>query len=312
MKLLVTGAWRATEEQLAPLRKDGYELHFQAQERDVLVIPPQEVEGVICNGLFLYHPLEAFRSLRLIQLTSAGLDRVPLEAIRARGITLFNARGVYSGPMAEHALAGVLSLYRHMGEFNRLQTEGNWGPIRSLEELAGKRVVIVGCGSVGRECARRFTAMGCQVIGVDSCNIVPADDFAALHPVGDLDTLLPNADILLLTLPLTDETRHLFDGRLLSRLKNRAVLVNLARGAVVEPQALQAELVSGRLRAVLDVFEEEPLDPASPLWHLPDVIITPHVAYAGNGNSQRLFRLITTNLHKFAIMDGMAAQHIGN
>ena len=121
MKLLITGAWKATDEQLDAIRKLGHDIVLQPQEADPLVCPAEDVEGVIGNGLFLYHPIEKFLKLRYIQLTSAGFDRVPMDYIKCHGIEIRNARGVYSIPMAEHAVTGVLTLCRRFHEFHESQ-----------------------------------------------------------------------------------------------------------------------------------------------------------------------------------------------
>ncbi|MBR3649021.1 MAG: hypothetical protein IKN52_02115, partial [Victivallales bacterium] len=180
-------------------------------------------------------------------------------------------------------------------EFHGSQTERKWQKIRDLEEVNDKTAVIVGCGNVGTECAKRFAAFGCRVIGVDI--VVRKDEnYDDMLPLEQLDDCLPMADIVVLTLPLTDETRHLMDARRLSLLKDRAVVVNIARGAVVEQGALADELSSGRLRAVLDVFEEEPLPEDSILWNLPNVVLTPHNSFIGDGDANRLAAVILQNL----------------
>ena len=298
MKLLITGAWKATDGQLEAVRRLGHDVVLQPQEADPLVCPAEDVEGIVGNGIFLHHPIEAFRNLRYIQLTSAGFDRVPMDYVKSHGIEIRNARGVYSIPMAEHAMAGVLTLYRRFHEFHGSQTKRKWQKIRDLEEVNDKTAVIVGCGNVGTECAKRFAAFGCRVIGVDI--VVRKDEnYDDMLPLEQLDDCLPMADIVVLTLPLTDETRHLMDARRLSLLKDRAVVVNIARGAVVEQGALAAELSSGRLRAVLDVFEEEPLPEDSILWNLPNVVLTPHNSFIGDGDANRLATVILQNLEQF-------------
>lgn len=152
MKLLVTGALRITPEESAELEKLGYEIYFMPDERVVVPenIPCEEIEAIICNGLFLYTPPDKFPKLRTVQLTSAGLDRVPMDYMDAHGIKVFNARGVYSAPMAEFAVCSVLGFYKQSTFFSAAQSEHRWEKHRGLEELGGKRVVIVGAGSVGR------------------------------------------------------------------------------------------------------------------------------------------------------------------
>lgn len=300
MKLLLTGAWASARDHVAALEAMGHQVCLLPQERDPLPCDPAWVEGVVCNGLFLHHDLDGFPALRFIQLTSAGLDRVPLERIRARGIRLFNARGVYSVPMAEFALSGVLALCKQSRFFTDRQRERRWEKRRDLRELYGRAVTILGCGSVGTECAGRFAAFGCAVTGVD---LFPRTDaaFAAMLPLERLDELLPGTDVLVLTLPLSPETRHLLDARRLALLPAEALVVNISRGAVLDEAALIAALRAGRLSgAVLDVFETEPLPDSSPLWTMENVILTPHNSFVGEGNDARLSRLILDRLRREA------------
>lgn len=300
MKLLITGAWADAQAHLAELEAFGHRCVLLPQEADPLPCPPDWPEGVICNGLFLHHPLGDFTALRYVQLTSAGFDRVDLPELRRRGVRVHNARGVYSAPMAEFALAGVLALYKQLRFFTDRQRERHWVKHRGLLELGGRTVTILGCGSVGTECARRFAAFGCRVLGVD---LFPRQDpaFSEVRPLAELDALLPETDILLLTLPLTPETRGLVDANRLARLPAGAVLVNIARGPVVAEAALLRALEAGRLAgAVLDVFETEPLPADSPLWSMENVILTPHNSFVGPGNGARLSQVILENLRAAA------------
>ena len=165
-------------------------------------------------------------------------------------------------------------------------------------ELAGKTVCILGCGSVGTECAKRFRAFGCWVAGVD---LYPQEhpDYDEMHSLDALDVVLARADVTVLTLPLTEDTRHLIDGDRFRLMKPGSVLVNIARGAIVDTgaliKALHEHLLGG---AVLDVFEEEPLSDTSPLWDLENVILTPHNSFVGQGNAERLAQIIMNNLEK--------------
>ena len=300
MNLLLTGAWASARAHIAELEAMGHSVVFLQNETDPLPCDPAWVEGLVCNRLFLHHALEEFPALRFIQLTSAGLDRVPLEQIRARGIRLCNARGVYSVPMAEFALAGVLALRKQTRYFLRMQEARRWEKRRDLRELAGSRVTILGCGSVGTECAKRFTALGCAVTGVD---LFPRQDMAyeAVLPLEALDGLLPETEVLILTLPLSPETRGLLNAARIAALPPEALVVNIARGPVLDQAALTEALAAGRLSgAVLDVFETEPLPADSPLWALENVILTPHNSFVGDGNDARLARLILENLGEAA------------
>ncbi len=295
MKLLITGAWNCTQRQLEALASLGNDVVFMQNEKDELPCAYEEIEGVICNGLFLYHGIEKFTSLKFIQLTSAGLDRVPTDYVQAHGIKLYNARGVYSIPMAEFAISGVLQLYKQSKFFYRNQENREWNKHRGLLELYGKTVCIVGCGSVGTECAKRFSVFGCRVLGVD---LLCREDehYEKMYELSELDKALGLADIVVLTLPLTDETRYMMNEARFAVMKEGGVLVNIARGAVVETQALLKALDEKLYGAVLDVFEEEPLPKDNPLWKKENVILTPHNSFVGEGNGERLYQGILGNL----------------
>lgn len=299
MKLLLTGAFNYTEEQLNTLRARGFETTFVQNELEELQIDCSEFDAVVCNNLFMSNPPEKFTSLKAVQLTSAGFDRAPVGYFASKGIALFNARGVYSTPMAEWVILKILEIYKRSHTFFAQQKKKQWQKHRDLQELAGKRVLIVGTGSVGLECAKRLKAFDAKVLGADIYdNSSPfVDEF---YPMEALSDVLPTADVVVLTLPLTEKTRGLFSADVLSLMKDTSILVNVARGPIIDEQALTEKLSEGKFMGVaLDVFEEEPLSEASPLWNIPRVIITPHNSFVSDGNSDRMFSLILRNLTEF-------------
>lgn len=296
MKTIITGALGATQADLDSLRRLGIEVTLHPDEHQP-VEHPEQYEAAICNSLFWYQDISAFTRLKYIQLTSAGLDRAPLDYIREHGIALHNARGVYSIPMAEFAVCGVLQLCKQSRFFSENQKQHRWEKHRGLLELTGKTVCIIGCGSVGNACADRFAAFGCKVIGV---NRSPKKDrrYETVYPIPHLHNALALADVTVLTLPLTEETRHLMDRDALAAMKPGAILVNLARGAIVDTPAL-LDALNGHLGgAVLDVFEEEPLPGDSPLWDMEHVILTPHNSFVGEGNHGRMMGVVLGNLRE--------------
>ena len=252
-----------------------------------------DADMILCYQFFNYHDVTRFTNLKYVHTTSSGLDHMPLEHLRSRGVALDNARGVYSIPMAEYALSSVLQLYRGSPLLTERQRSRVWQRFDEVRELSGKQVTILGAGSVGTECAKRFTAMGCHCVGLCRHPDPGTDHYDTQLHIDRLDEVLPETDILLLTLPLTDETRHIMDVRRFGLLKTGAVLVNVARGPVVEEAALLAALESGRLSgAAVDVFDAEPLPADSPLWTAKNLILTPHNSFAGEGNPKRLFDLV--------------------
>lgn len=299
MKLLLTGAFRYTDEQIEYIKSLGHQITFVQDERDKLDIDVSDVDGVICNGLFLYNNIEEFKSLKYIQLTSTGFDRVPLDYINEHNIKIFNARGVYSIPIAEFALTGILELVKQSRIFYENQKQGLWEKLRTLGELSGKIAVIVGAGNIGSEIAKRLSAFDMQVIGVDILN----DDRLYFHKIellNNLDEQLKIADVVVLTLPLMDSTKGMFDKTKFELMKDSAIFVNIARGLLVVEQDMINALENKKIRgAVLDVFNQEPLDINSALWKMNNVILTPHNSFVGENNNKRMFNVIVNNLRNF-------------
>lgn len=299
MKLLLTGAFKYTEEQLNTLRACGFDITFVQNEREKLACDCSEFDAVVCNSLFQFNPVEEFTSLKAVQLTSAGFNRAPVGYLASKGIALFNARGVYSIPMSEWVVLRILEIYKHSREFHDQQKKKLWEKHRDLLELKDKRFIIIGTGSVGLECAKRLKAFDAEILGVDiKDSSSPYVDL--FYPMETLTDVLPTADAVILTLPLTDKTKGLFSEELLSLMKDDSILINVARGPIIDEQALTQKLSEGKFRGVaLDVFEEEPLSDSSALWTIPRVYITPHNSFVSDGNSDRMFSLIYKNLTEF-------------
>lgn len=294
MNILVTGAFQLNSGEREQLESAGHKVFIHGNER-TLVDCPERYEAVVCNSLFLYNPIERFTSLRVIQLTSAGLDRVPLDDIRVRNIALHNAAGVYSVPMAEFAVCGILQLYKQSRFFAVNQTQHKWEKHRGLLELSGKRVCILGCGDVGREIAKRLHAFGCHITGVNR-TVRELSDFNEVLPLDKLTKAASACDILVCCIALTPETRGIVSAEIFGLLHDGAMFVNVARGALTDEAALTKWLQNGGC-AVLDVFEEEPLPESSPLWEMENVILTPHSSFVGEGNRERLISLIMKNIN---------------
>ena len=303
MKILVCGSAKWTDSFFSILKEEKHDVTFVLDERIPLKeqnIDPSGFEIVICNGLFLYNDVKEFISLKTVQLTSVGFDRVPIEYMKEHDIRVFNARGVYSIPMAEYAIFGVLSLYKKGKELYKNQLEKKWIKQRDVLELFNKTVCIVGCGNVGQEVAKRFSAFGCKIIGVDIFPI-NSDLFIEKFSIKEIDKGLSISDIVVLTLPLTKETEGMFNENMFSKMKESSVFVNIARGKIVKEDALISALKNKLYGAVLDVFESEPLDENSELWNLENVLISPHNSFVGDGNIERLEELVLENIEKWKI-----------
>ncbi|MFI7216555.1 2-hydroxyacid dehydrogenase [Micromonospora maritima] len=233
--------------------------------------------------------------VEVVQLLSAGadawVDRVP------SGVTLCDARGVHDSATAEWVVAAILSALRGFAPLARAQARREWAydEVAPTDELAGKRVLIVGAGSIGAAVRARLAPFEVSFTLV-ARTARPAD---GVHGVAELPALLPEADVVVLLVPLTDRTRGLVDEWFLAAMPDGALLVNAARGPVARTSALVAELSSGRLRAALDVTDPEPLPADHPLWELPNVLLTPHVAGSVRGLLPRAYRLVGEQLRRF-------------
>ncbi|MFE2025444.1 2-hydroxyacid dehydrogenase [Streptomyces hygroscopicus] len=250
-------------------------------------------------------PLPAMTNLRVVQTLTAGIDHIkPALADLAPGVRLCNARGVHNASTAELALTLVLASLRGIPDFVRGQDAGEW---RSgfRPALADKSVLIVGYGAIGSAIEDRLVPFECERV-TRVARSPRTTERGPVHPIDELPRLLPEADVVILVTPLTEATRGLAGAEFLARMKDGALLVNVARGAVVDTKALLSEVESGRLRAALDVTDPEPLPAGHPLWHAPGVLITPHVGGPSSAFLPRAKRLLRDQLNRFARGESLA------
>ncbi|MGW5432715.1 2-hydroxyacid dehydrogenase [Streptomyces sp. NPDC004059] len=243
-------------------------------------------------------PLPEMSSVEVVQTLSAGIDHVQpgLHHLRP-GVRLCNARGVHEASTAELTVTLVLAALRGIPDFVRAQERGEWlGGFRSA--LADKSVLIVGYGAIGAAIEDRLAPFEvARVARVARSKRTTAR--GPVHPLTELPSLLPHADVVILSTPLTEQTRGLADAEFLARMKDGALLVNVARGPVVDTKALLAEVESGRITAALDVTDPEPLPPGHPLWQAPGVLITPHVGGPTSAFLPRAKQLLVDQLTRF-------------
>ena len=296
MNLLIAKRNGMNSEEIAALGNLGFNIIEDGRDNLPYEGDKDKVEAVICYQFFNHNDIRTFPNLRLIHLTSAGYDHMPLDYIKEKGIALYNARGLYSVAIAEFVLWGVLSLYKEAEYFRSQKAQRRWKQLGMLREIGGKSVTILGAGSIAAELSRRFTAMGCTVTALCR-HPEPDENFFAVKSVSELDALLPETDILILAAPLTEETHHIMNARRFGLTKRGSCFVNIARGGLADTDAIISALESGQLSgAVLDVFEEEPLPDDHPLWDTKNVILTPHNAFAGEFNGRRCFAMMKKDL----------------
>ncbi|MGN6783459.1 MAG: 2-hydroxyacid dehydrogenase [Marmoricola sp.] len=241
--------------------------------------------------------LTPMTSLEVVQTLTAGVDHV--RPLVPPGVTLCNGRGIHDTSTAELAVTLALASLRAVPRHVRAQDERRWAPHWG-DSLADKHVLIVGYGQIGAAIEERLTPFECTVTRV------ARSGRGGVHGVGELPDLLPAADVVILVMPGTRETLRLFDAAMLARMRDGALLVNVARGTVVDTDALLAELRSGRLRAALDVTDPEPLPEGHPLWSAPGVLITPHVGGTSSAMWPRAYRLVREQLQRYAAGEPLA------
>ncbi|HYF71956.1 MAG TPA: 2-hydroxyacid dehydrogenase, partial [Nocardioides sp.] len=247
-------------------------------------VPPYQV------GSRVGEVLAWMTSLEVVQTLTAGVDN--LRGVVPPGVTLCNGRGIHDTSTAELALTLILSSLRGVPDFVRAQGRHQWAP-GWRPALADKRVLLVGYGAIGEAIERRLLPFEVEVTRVAR----RARD--GVHAIDELSTLLPDADVVVLVVPLTEETRGLVDAGFLAAMKDGALLVNVARGAVVDTPALVEALDSGRIHAALDVTDPEPLPEDHALWDAPHLLVVPHVGGASSAMWPRAHRLVRDQLHRY-------------
>jgi phosphoglycerate dehydrogenase-like enzyme len=264
----------------APFPSDPAEVEFW--------VPPFLSSGNVV------HLAEKLTGLRVVQLLSAGADawtgKLPEPVI------LCDARGVHSSSTSEWIVTAILSYLRDFPGFARAQAAGEWSYARyaPTDELAGERVLIVGAGAIGEATAARLEPFEVSLIRV------ARSARPGVHAIDELPDLLPEADVVVLIVPLTPQTTGLVDAAFLARMRDGALLVNGARGPVVDTAALTAELATGRIGAAVDVTDPEPLPADHPLWGMPNFLLTPHVAGSVRGLMPRAYRLAGDQIRRYA------------
>jgi phosphoglycerate dehydrogenase-like enzyme len=278
--------------------------HFQVWTPAELMEHIDRAHVLLISGLWRNELLDHAPNLKFIQAIGAGYDQFPLEALRRRGIRLANARGVNRNAVSEHAMAMILALARQLHTGRDHQRRHHWrGMISELslreDELGGKTLLIIGLGGIGSRLARLAKAFDMRVIATKRNPATTQTPVDEIHPPDRLLELLPQADFVALTCPLTPETKGLIDAQALTSMKKSAHLINVARGRCVDEPALLEALRAGTLAgAGLDHLWDEPLLDDSPFWEMENVILTPHTAGETRQYEENLIHILMENLER--------------
>ncbi len=277
---------------------------FQVRTRAELEARIAEADVLVVSMMWDNAMIPGAKRLRFIQSISAGIDQYDPGALAAAGIRLASGAGVNANAVAEHAMALMLALARRLPEARDNQARRQWrgmigDPAAREHELAGKTLLLVGLGRIGGRLARLAKAFDMRVIAVRRDPAAGAGAADAVHGISALPSLLGMADYLALACPLTSETERLIDAQALAQLRPSAALINVARGRCVDEPALVAALAEGRLAAAaLDCTAAEPLDPGSPLWAMPNVLLTPHTAGETSAYEDNVIDILLENLDR--------------
>lgn len=270
--------------------------------QDVSQALHSEADILITSGgqpLLDEEKLSAMPSLKLILSVSAGVDKLPREALERRGITVCNARGAHALSIAEYVLGAMLAFSYRIPQFVRNQERRLWQHAYDAQPIEGKTLCVIGAGHIGSMLGRKASALGMRVIGLKR-RPEPIEGFQEVRPVSALHETLPEADFAALVTPLTPETYHLMDEAAFARMKPSAVFINVSRGDTADEEALIRALENKQIAgAILDVFHTEPLPADSPLWSMPNVLISPHNGGFTQDASDKTALMMVENIRRF-------------
>ena len=292
------------EERFQKIRDLGIEVafydEFGTKSKD-FQLPPEYLDAdfMVCFNPFPQIDLKQFSRLKWIQLVSVGFNHVPKEQIQTMNILLTNNVGTTRIPIAEWVVTQILQSYKQARTFTRQQQAKVWKVQKDILELYGKSVTFLGAGNIAQETARKLKSFD-----VNTCALrhseKPVEFMDRVFSISEIDQILPESDIVICTLPATQDTFHLLNRERLGLMKDNSVLVNISRGSVIEELALIDLLVQGKFRAVaLDVFEKEPLAADSPFWSIERVFITPHNAIFSDQSDERVYEMVYSNIKNY-------------
>lgn len=297
MKVLFTK--RFSEEKMKSFSELDYEVIYISEDEVSYRDDISEVDLLVCYNPFETLDISKLKKLKWIQLFSVGIDQLPKQKVREKGIIVTNNRSGFSIPMGEWIVMKILELLKNSKGFYDKQREKKWQPDSTLLELYNKTVCFIGTGSIALEAAKRLQGFGVNITGINSTGR-RAEYFNSCHPMKEMSYALSQADVVVISIPYTKETHHLINDDSINTIKKGAYLINIARGSIIRETALIEALRNGNIHgAALDVFAEEPLSAESPLWEMGNVIITPHNSWISEMRTERRYNIVYENLRRY-------------
>lgn len=286
------------KEDIDKIKNLGYEILLRKEEGLTVDKEMEECDILICYNPFKTLEIKKLRKLNWIQLSSIGIDQLIGKEDFLKGVMVTNNRGGYSIPMGEWIVMQLLQFYKHSYELYNNQLKNRWKMDTGVMELYGKTIGFLGTGTIAIEAAKRLKAFGVTLLGFNnSKNQVPY--FSRCYDLSNLKEMLKVCDCVVVALPLTEKTHNFISGDLFNNMKDGTFLINVSRGEVVNLKDLLEAIEKGKVaKAALDVFPKEPLEEDSPLWHNPNIIITPHNSWVSEERNNRRFESIYDNLKR--------------
>ena len=287
------------EENIKNIETLGYDIRVVKEQDLIYSDDLEDVEILVCYDPFKTLEIEKMKKLKWIQLSSIGIDQLPVEYVKNTSIIITNNKGGYSIPMGEWIVLKSLELLKNSKRLYENQSNRKWKIDGSIMELYGKTIGFIGTGTIAVEAAKRFQGFGVKILGVNTDGR-GIQYFHSCYAMSELEEMLTLCDVVVVTIPYTDATHHLINENTFNAMKKGAFFINVARGSIVDELSLIENLSSGNLAAAaLDVYEEEPLKEHNPLWDLKNVILTSHNSWVSEMRNERRFNLIYDNMKKY-------------
>lgn len=282
------------------LRELGYDITFIEDSKAKFIPELKDTEVIICYDPFKELDITKMKKLKWIQLSSTGIDQLPLNYVKQEEIVITNNKGGYSIPMGEWVVLKILEMLKHSSKLYRNQENKLWEMDPNVIELCGKTVGFLGTGEIAKQSAKRLQGFETRILGTNTRG-TKAEYFHKCYPTEETTEMLKECDIVVITVPYTKSTNKMIDKDMINIMKDGVYIVNVARGSIIDEIALISALNSGKIAAAaLDVVEEEPLTMESPLWSMGNVILTPHNSWMSEKKDERRYDLFYENLKNYA------------
>ncbi|MBU3100952.1 MULTISPECIES: phosphoglycerate dehydrogenase [Clostridium] len=288
-------------------RKDieafGYDIKVISEGNLIYNEELADIEVLVCYDPFKTLDIKKMKKLKWIQLSSIGIDQLPLEYVKKSSIIVTNNKGGYSIPMGEWIVLKTLEMLKNSKKLYKNQVDKKWKMDTSLLELYGKTIGFIGTGTIANEAAKRFQGFGVTILGVNTSGH-DAEYFDRCYAMDKLREMLNLCDVVVVTVPYTKSTHHLINKDMVNSMKDGTFFINVARGNIVDEHFLIKSLKNGKLAgAAIDVYEEEPLKENSELWELDNIILTSHNSWISQMRNERRFETIYENMKRYIISE---------